>query len=194
MFSCVLPRPILPAEPMLSSLSWLLRVCRHSWNFLLENLALSNDSRNNCLQEKPRLLSKESEPYCLQPQEAITVEDDGTGSLACAYKWCTCVIIVYICGEGVGGWEEGRGSIFFFDLVMCLTSTWHLGYWQESKISPPLESLTGVGSCWMFHFSQKKRFSPSSLFLELEMFQKPTGSIKLWCLVVVLYFSVFKNL
>lgn len=153
MFSCVLPRPILPAEPMLSSLSWLLRVCRHSWNFLLENLALSNDSRNNCLQEKPRLLSKESEPYCLQPQEAITVEDDGTGSLACAYKWCTCVIIVYICGEGVGGWEEGRGSIFFL-ILWCAwprLDTWDTD--RNQKYPLPLSLWQGLGlvECSTFH-------------------------------------------
>ena len=156
MFSCVLPRPILPAKPMLRSLSWLLRVCPHNWNFLLENLALSNDTRNNCLQEKPRLLSKESEPYSLQLQEAITVEDDGAGSLACAYKWCTCVIIIDMCGEGVG---RGQGKNFFFLILWCSwprLNTWDTDRNQKYLLPLSLWQGMGLAKCSAFH--KRKNF------------------------------------
>ena len=74
-FSCDLFRPILPPEPMLSSLFWLLRVCPHSSDFLLENIALSNDAPNNCPQEN---LSQEREPYSA-----------GAASSDCRQWWCS---------------------------------------------------------------------------------------------------------
>lgn len=189
MLSCVLPRPILPREPTLSHLSWLLEVCPHKSDFLLENRTFPNDARNNCLQERPRLLSKEIGPYSLQPHQ--TDCEMTVGSRACAYKWCSCVMLSYRYGEDVG---RGRERIFFFGPVMCLTPTWHWRCWQKSEISPPLTLWQRGWLLLSVLLFTKDGFFSSRLFLELEMFQKPMGSIKLWCLVMVLYFSAFKNL
>lgn len=148
-----------------------------------------NDARNNCLQERPRLLSKEIGPYSLQLHQ--TDCETTVGSRACAYKWCSCVMLSYRYGEDVG---RGRERIFFL-VLWCTWPQLDTGDADRSQKYPLLWLFDrGVGCCWVSCFSQKMFFFPSRLFLELEMFQKPMGSIKLWCLVMVLYFSAFKNL
>ena len=105
-----------------------------------------------------------------------------------AYKGCPCVAVGYRCGEDM----ERAGEKSFFDLVTCLTSTWHWILTGIKNSPSPSHLWQGLGLLKVLLFTKEKSFA-SSLFLELEMFWKPTGSRKLWCVAVVVYFSLFET-
>lgn len=130
----------------------------HNLDFLLENIAFPSDARNNYLQEKPRLLYKEIEPYSSQLQKLILL--NVCAAPGCAYKWCAPVIIFYVCGEAVRG--QGKRICVCVSFWSCdvPASVWCWRCWQELEIPPALTLDRGASCCWVSCFVQRQSLSP----------------------------------